>query len=1104
MTNSRILLDRNVICLAFIAFASPTISFADDVAGKFTPLIVQAAKIVDSSVAYPGGRYEATNLLDGEAATEYSSASKGTETRIDFDLGREVPVAGFRHTDRRDPATVARARLTFSNTADFAKIAATVDVQHANTPGATTFVAFPPVTARYVRWQVTELGPKGYGTVGGAEIAWFAAGAVEPAPRQIQVHSRALDALLRDGSRSVQPLEVTVESPYAQTIDATVQVADGKPVPIRLTPGSHVVSVPPLPAVDRETPVAVTLQAGGHSVRSQLLRRPVRRWELWFLPHSHNDIGFTHVQTEVERMQWQYLDDAVDLARRTADYPEGARFKWNAEVMWAVDSYLQQATPERRDALLDAVRRGRVGLDALYGNQLTGLCRPEELFQLTECARRVAEQHDLTIDSAMISDVPGYTWGILPALAHRGVKYFSIGPNHIHRIGFTLDQWGDRPFYWVSPSGRERILCWMAGHAYSWFHPGLLGSIRGVQPQAFFSYLDQLSAQDYPFDMVQVRYSIAGDNGPPDPELPEYVRDWNERYVWPRMVIATNSQMMREFERRYGDQLPEYRGDFTPYWEDGAASSARETALARNAAERLTQAETMWALAASAQYPTDDFYSAWRNVLLYNEHTWGAHCSISQPDSPFTLNQWRIKQAFAENADRQSRELLAAAVAERSSAAAKVTAIDVYNTCSWPRDDLVLLPAETAVASDVVRTLEGAAIASQRLSDGRLAFLATEVPPLGARRFLFRPGEPEGVGDAVADERIIANRFFRIEVDDKTGAIRSLRHPAASSDVAASDGNGFGLNAYFYVAGRNPENPQPAGPATVTVLDHGPLVARLQIESDAPGCNRLIRRLQVVDRLPFVGIENVIDKQDIREKESVHFGFAANVPRGVLRLDIPWAVIRPEDDQLPGACKNYFSVGRWVDVSNEQFGLTCATIDAPLVEIGAIRVDVPKPFGLEGWVRHLEPTGTFYSYAMNNYWETNYKASQGGVTTLRYALQPHGPYNVVEATRFGIERTTPLIAAPADGQTVPRGSLLRVEPASVLVTALKPAEEGKALMLRLFNVEKQDADVRLTWPDLKPRRVTLYDPKTAGRREIGSTFSLPALGLATLQVELDR
>ncbi len=101
---------------------------------------------------------------------------------------------------------------------------------------------------------------------------------------------------------------------------------------------------------------------------------------------------------------------------------------------------------------------------------------------------------------------------------------------------------------------------------------------RDSPPDPFFAYLHELQQAKYPYDMVQIRYSVVGDNGPPDQELSEFVKAWNERYVWPQMVISTTSQLMREFEQRYGDQIPEVRGDFTPYWEDGAASSCARRA----------------------------------------------------------------------------------------------------------------------------------------------------------------------------------------------------------------------------------------------------------------------------------------------------------------------------------------------------------------------------------------------------------------------------------------------------------------------------------------------------------------------------------------------
>jgi hypothetical protein len=81
--------------------------------------------------------------------------------------------------------------------------------------------------------------------------------------------------------------------------------------------------------------------------------------------------------------------------------------------------------------------------------------------------------------------------------------------------------------------------------------------------------------------------------------------------------------MFEEFERRYGNKVPKFRGDFIPYWEDGAGSSARETSINRQATERLVQAETLWAMLNPAGYPDDKFSDAWRDVILYDEHTLG-------------------------------------------------------------------------------------------------------------------------------------------------------------------------------------------------------------------------------------------------------------------------------------------------------------------------------------------------------------------------------------------------------------------------------------------------------------------------------------------------
>ena len=85
--------------------------------------------------------------------------------------------------------------------------------------------------------------------------------------------------------------------------------------------------------------------------------------------------------------------------------------------------------------------------------------------------------------------------------------------------------------------------------------------------------------------------------------LAPFVHDWNSRYAYPHLVMATTSRMFHDFAARYGKTLPTISGDYTGYWEDGAASSANETAINRNAAETMAQSEILWSFLSPPSTP---------------------------------------------------------------------------------------------------------------------------------------------------------------------------------------------------------------------------------------------------------------------------------------------------------------------------------------------------------------------------------------------------------------------------------------------------------------------------------------------------------------------
>ena len=75
----------------------------------------------------------------------------------------------------------------------------------------------------------------------------------------------------------------------------------------------------PYPAVEEATTVSVEVTVNGEMIGSQeVALEPVRRWEVCLLHHTHLDIGYTHLQTDVEQNQWRFIDEAIELARKTA------------------------------------------------------------------------------------------------------------------------------------------------------------------------------------------------------------------------------------------------------------------------------------------------------------------------------------------------------------------------------------------------------------------------------------------------------------------------------------------------------------------------------------------------------------------------------------------------------------------------------------------------------------------------------------------------------------------------------------------------------------------------------------------------------------------
>ena len=893
------------------------------------------------------------------------------------------------------------------------------------------------------------------------------AGAVEPEAKPL---ATAIRGLVRREGKLLQPIRIVL--PDAKAGAQVITKLDDTEVDRRTLTGgvqSFDVFVEPVTA-PRTSQVSVAVNSANQTASVE--RKPVRKMLVYVLPHSHHDLGYTDLQADVEEKQINNILQGIELARKTMHYPEGSRFVWNLEVLWGADLFLKRRPETDRAALREAVRNGWVGLNGSYANELTGLCRPEELLELFRFGTRLGKDCGMPVRSAMMSDVPGFTWGTVMAMSQAGIRYFSAAPNFFDRIGTFMVAWQDKPFWWVSPSGKERILFWVPWTGYALSHVMKLGD------EFVDKYQDRMDAVSFPYDISYIRWSGHGDNAVPDPELSDWIKDWNETYEWPRFHIATTESAFAAFEKAHGDQLPEFRGDLTPYWEDGAASSSLETAINRNAAERIVQAETLTAAFRPEAYDVARYTEAWRNILLYSEHTWGAYNSVSDSENPFVLKQWDVKRAFAVNAALQADSLLQQSVGPADDRPAHVA---VWNTTSWERSEVVLLSEELSRTGDYAEDEQGRAAPTQRLASGELALLIERIPAFSKRTFQLSDKKPAPPAHPVTVQgETLVNKHLSVTVDAKTGDVIRLLQQGDNANLVDSEKGA--VNRFLYLNGDDLDHLGRSGKPVLTVEDAGPLVATLRLESSAPTCNKLVRRVRVMADIDYVLIENTVDKQRAAlnpdpgkggpggpfaqrgNKESIQFAFPLAVPAGKMTLDVPLAVMRPEMDQLPGSDKNWLPVGRWVDVSSTERGVTWATLDAPLVEIGGITATMlGSQRNPDVWLKKIAETQLFYSWVMNNHWGTNYLAYQQGPVTFRYALRPHRGNSPAEKERFATGLTQALVVTHAVEVADPSDPMLRLSSEDVLVQSLKPSDDGKAWIVRLFGASAEAQEVSFTW-----------------------------------------
>jgi hypothetical protein len=764
--------------------------------------------------------------------------------------------------------------------------------------------------------------------------------------------------------------------------------------------------------------------------------------ELLVLHHTHTDIGYTHPQPVILELHNRYLDEAIDLCEKTADWPEPCRMKWTCEVTGTFLHWLERA-PEAQVRRLEAlVSNGQISFGAMWCHWMLPL--PRELFlESLRPVQMIRERFGSPVSVAIQHDVNGIPWSAVDLLNDAGIPHLLMGIN-IHMGGFPLQR--PRAFRWAGPGARSLLV--FSGEHYNTFsrEAGLRVPDMDRMQAGLNRYLSRLQERGWPHDFAYLTatHPFMDDNGPPNAELPGIVRRWNEEGRGPSIRLVTPEQLFERVAALPESALPTHRGDWTDYWSSGSASLALETQMMRRAQGVWRAARSLAAASGVALDPALERETL-QNLLFAHEHTVTAFCSTaafgpSRQIEPLPVaQQWNHKAAYAASAlscaQMLRRDALDAA-AKNPMQTRQCQGVLVHNPAAQARRVVLRMPSDILAGNypllggtkhrlDVVEDLHRATGAEWV---GPLDLAANELKrlPLAAL-----PKATVAAGVTAGADRI-ASPHFTLNFDSASGRVLALRHLASGRECldAASGWDLFGP-VRETVAQRSEKSRACGDPRydlfSVTEQEFQRVhddedcwnhdwparrekpeqTLRVETRVDAegahlvralrmPGVNgELVQTLTLLAHEPRVRFEAYFNKADVLEPESLYFTFPFRMPQAQAHYDAGGVSTAFDRDQLPGASRGWMAVGDWISVSGADGCLVLASPDAPMFQIGGFNY---------GRVMNNAASvnqALLFAWPMNNYWNTNFRVSQPGFIRFSYELAWFDQFEPGACERFG-------------------------------------------------------------------------------------------------------
>ncbi len=769
--------------------------------------------------------------------------------------------------------------------------------------------------------------------------------------------------------------------------------------------------------------------------------------------------------------QWKtYIFDMTDfylkLGEATIKEPLEKQSKWNYDSaiwLWMLEKYKDKPYFDR---VINQLKRQQASVPYNFILPAYGATPAEAVIRGMYYGGYLERKYGLEVDLAVAQENATIPLGLASLWAGSGTKYSWKGVCNCATKAKNNTCRNHEIYYYKGLDDQKVLMKW---YSNSGWNAELGGYAEILEPTLAVIQMDTMcGTKRYP-------YRIAGAFGKGWDNIVNYSYDlqWgvNHRTRPGTQVILSNElDFFKDFEKNYGDKLLSETVSFGNEWDVLCTSLSEPAAKIKRSLEKLRVAEALASVVVSQEPSAFDDLEEMKQRFIFALSTYWIHSWTA--DGPITKKQlatWAKgeQKAIADYVDTLY-ERAKQKLANKIISAEGKQQFYVLNAMNWQRNDFADIEYSGNENVEIIDLLNLQNIDYQVIKNDGGQFLrifAKDIPSVGYKVFEIRNVKSKArVAKVKFQNGVFENEFYRLKIT-KAGVIISLFDKKQKKEFVKNIEGKFinDLGSGMIETGNE-----------IIIENKGNVSTTILCKSDAQMKHET--RITLYDNMQRVDIQNKI-LQNFGDPKFVSFSF--DIDNSEVWHEEIGAVIKAKLVTEGGHYSDYMSrydyqsLSHFVNVSNQNQGITISNLDTYFMQIG------------KSTPQFLDAKSSQINILIGGQIDKENKLgipNQDGdsLFVMNFSLMPHqGGFDQTNAMKFAMEHQTPLASNILGGKgNLPNAtySFLKNSDIDSILWTLKPSEKDVSktgLIARFWNMSNAKSNViEFEKPIAKAQEVT--------------------------------